>query len=718
MIIVDTLRFDCVGYQSEKRYLERWNVSKLLETPTLDRLAEKGVCFTNAFSASTVTCPSVSTILTGLYPPKHGVRVHGVDKLGGAVTSLPEILNKHGYTSVLFSDAGIVFDIPGLGEVFDYKEYTANEESLFALLSTMKSENKPVFLVYHVFDVHSPYLHTDEISKGRNDDFYAEMEKLSKKLNIGFKKENQWKLWNNIAEHLNYDIGHLFPLYARGVTKFDKNRLKNFIANVGTFIKPENNLFLIFSDHGEGRCDENIETYFSHGGVLRDEIIRIPLIMIHPDYSHKISDNFVSTADITPTVLSLMNVKPELEYAFDGDSLSGSHPYIYSEQWINDSLDPLSVKEAVLYQRCIRTGDKKYVLYGNPEQVYLNPGVYIHGNNDESIKQLSKALFYITDYPTNISDKRTDLKELDKYRKKCMEELSAGRKTMEEIHSNVLDIHRKYSRKFEVYDLKNDLLEEKPLASFKDSDSAYKESIYMSKIVSIHNSSLPTGKTLQTGTYALEKKADKSIKEIRDSVNRFGEHNAGAIFTGNKDSVVLLHLVKRAFKDVVPFRVFSVDTPFGFEEVYEFRDWLARIWGLYLIVLRNENAPQSPDKPADNDACCHMYKTSPLHDAIKKYNIKALMTSLREDDQAATKEDIPSMDGCAVVHPILHFTEEDIERYEKKYNIPSCSLYQKGYRNVGCKPCTRPSESKSPQSGEQEQDKEKIIERLKDLGYF
>ena len=62
LITVDTLRADHVGAYGHVR----------AETPNIDRLAEEGVLFENALAPSPITCPSHTTILTGLDPMGHG----------------------------------------------------------------------------------------------------------------------------------------------------------------------------------------------------------------------------------------------------------------------------------------------------------------------------------------------------------------------------------------------------------------------------------------------------------------------------------------------------------------------------------------------------------------------------------------------------------------------------------------------------------------------
>ena len=71
VITVNTLRADrlgCYGFEEAR-------------TPHIDRLAEEGVLVEHAIAATPITLPSHATIFTGLYPPAHGVRDNGRQRL-------------------------------------------------------------------------------------------------------------------------------------------------------------------------------------------------------------------------------------------------------------------------------------------------------------------------------------------------------------------------------------------------------------------------------------------------------------------------------------------------------------------------------------------------------------------------------------------------------------------------------------------------------------
>ena len=64
VITVDTLRADRVGCYG----------FELAHTPAIDGLAREGVRCTNAATSAPITLPAHCSIMTGLYPPAHGVR--------------------------------------------------------------------------------------------------------------------------------------------------------------------------------------------------------------------------------------------------------------------------------------------------------------------------------------------------------------------------------------------------------------------------------------------------------------------------------------------------------------------------------------------------------------------------------------------------------------------------------------------------------------------
>jgi len=225
------------------------------------------------------------------------------------------------------------------------------------------------------------------------------------------------------------------------------------------------------------------------------------------------------------------------------------------------------------------------------------------------------------------------------------------------------------------------------------------------------------GETLRT----LKEKISKSQQVIREALERYGDRIAVA-WTGGKDSTTTLHLIKEVGNGRVPIPVLNIDTSVKFKEIYAFRDRLAREWALDLRIERNEEALKVIKIAANKEECCLKLKTEVIAAAIKKYGWEALITGMRWDEQPdreqeayfSSRENPPHMR----VHPLLHFTEMDIWQYIKDHNVPYCELYRRGYRSLGCEPCTKLGVAGGPERAGRDRQKEEIMKRLRKMGYF
>ena len=95
---VDTLRADRVGAYGATN----------VRTPHLDALAARGVLFEEALSSTPLTLPSHSTILSGLEPPRHGVRDNGTYVFPDARETLSTLLRSRGYATGAFVGAYVL----------------------------------------------------------------------------------------------------------------------------------------------------------------------------------------------------------------------------------------------------------------------------------------------------------------------------------------------------------------------------------------------------------------------------------------------------------------------------------------------------------------------------------------------------------------------------------------------------------------------------------
>jgi sulfate adenylyltransferase subunit 2 len=200
----------------------------------------------------------------------------------------------------------------------------------------------------------------------------------------------------------------------------------------------------------------------------------------------------------------------------------------------------------------------------------------------------------------------------------------------------------------------------------------------------------------------------ESIHIIREVVAEF--ERPVLLFSGGKDSVVVLHLAAKAFyPGKVPFPLLHVDTGHNFPEVLEFRDRTAERLGAKLIVASVQDYIDKGILQERPDGTRNPLQTLPLLDAITEGKFDAVFGGARRDeDKARAKERIISLrdefgqwdprnqrpelwnlyngrhpPGQHVrAFPISNWTELDIWRYIEREGIELPPLYLAHEREV------------------------------------
>jgi phosphoadenosine phosphosulfate reductase len=158
-------------------------------------------------------------------------------------------------------------------------------------------------------------------------------------------------------------------------------------------------------------------------------------------------------------------------------------------------------------------------------------------------------------------------------------------------------------------------------------------------------------------------------------------------------SMPLLHMAIRIKRDLP---VFFLDTGYHFWESLIFREQIASEWRLNVIDLYRDARwdifarQRVRSLPKDDpNLCCYIHKVMPMQKALK--DIKAWITGIRRD-QTSVRAQARILelqdDGLLKINPLLNWTKTDIKRYIEENNLPSHPLYEKGYRSIGCTPCT------------------------------
>lgn len=158
-------------------------------------------------------------------------------------------------------------------------------------------------------------------------------------------------------------------------------------------------------------------------------------------------------------------------------------------------------------------------------------------------------------------------------------------------------------------------------------------------------------------------------------------------------SMPLLHMATRIKHDLP---VFFLDTGYHFWETATFREKIASEWKINVIDLYRDSrwdvfAHQNiRNLPVDDpNLCCYLHKVQPMQKALK--DVKAWISGIRRD-QTSVRANAKILelqeDGLLKVNPLLNWKKADVQSYMEEYHLPVHPLYEKGYKSVGCAPCT------------------------------
>lgn len=519
MMSIDNLRFDCIGYQNNKSGLVKYQLEDVLNTQNLDSIAEKSICFTNAISTSTYTTSSHASIITGLYPPRNGVRAFYDTQLSDNVSTLAELLKDQGYLTILSTDILELWEPLNLHRGFDHI-FERQDKELNEFLDLHKSEN--IFVFIHYLDIHEPYIFSEyEIYQDYNSDYYDIMNELCNEYKIEFDKikERPHTSWRKFSEKIMRNKKILFPLFIRGVNKFDNGRFKKFIKYLKESGYLNKSLLVIFSDHGEGRCVEN-EDFFAHAGELYDDVIKVPLIIYNNNLKHKIIDAQISMVDIFPTIIDLsLNKDIFIPYKIDGQSLlpeiSGTDKktrLAYSEVWLPDDTGTCYIRDGdgnvpnvyrsnnimnwILFQRSIRIKNKKYIIFGKPEIVLDNHIFDLP--NDEFIEKL---YFYIL-------GRNKDIKGFEYWFKNLNLKIFSKK----DVLISFLKSEECQKKRFIIFDLENDPWETNPIDPINSPIDTIEYFTYINNILDLEKLAMCSKKI--NVDIEDEKKIKKRLKDL------------------------------------------------------------------------------------------------------------------------------------------------------------------------------------------------------------
>lgn len=149
--------------------------------------------------------------------------------------------------------------------------------------------------------------------------------------------------------------------------------------------------------------------------------------------------------------------------------------------------------------------------------------------------------------------------------------------------------------------------------------------------------------------------------------------------------------------------VFALDTGRLNEETYEVAeavrerygtviDWYFPRHGAVEKLERAEGLFSFRESLEKRHACCAIRKVEPLSRALK--GLAGWVTGMRRA-QGITRSDLGPIEidtlngGILKINPLLEWSEEQLVAYTEERRLPKNRLYTRGYRSIGCAPCTR-----------------------------
>jgi choline-sulfatase len=290
LVTLDTLRSDhvgCYGYTGG-------------QTPTLDALAKGGVRFVEAVTVVPMTLPAHTSILTGQYPPVHGVRDNGTYRLVGEHETIAERLQGQGYATAAFIGAFVLDGRYGLNQGFDVYDDRIMPEQGSGGVEALNPQRRGDVVV------NSAISWVEEHQRAKPDQrFFA---------------------WVHLFDpHAPYDPPEPFRTqYAAkpydGEVAFVDQQVGRFVDKLRELKLIDKTIMVLVGDHGEGLGDHGEST---HSLLVYEATVKIPLILYAPAIipaGRVIDDRVVAIVDVMPTILDMAGLEPS---KCDGMSLLG-----------------------------------------------------------------------------------------------------------------------------------------------------------------------------------------------------------------------------------------------------------------------------------------------------------------------------------------------------------------------------------------------------------
>lgn len=347
-------------------------------SPEIDRMAAEGTLFTRFYSAAPWTTPSYGSIMTSLYPSRHGVTLFWVfdrPALDPHTSVLAEQFQQAGYETAAFvnnSNAGAFLTRRGFDEYYEQGQFAPNitertgsrpdsrapATTQRVLVWLERDHAKPFFLFVLYIEPHSPYDPPPEHDLFRSGRYAGIRESGSDPVH------RQLLRLANLRDRDAIERNR--QLYD-GKIHFIDSYFGKLLAYLRSSGLERNTIVLLTSDHGELLFSHPDDYLTTDHRSLYNAALHVPCILWGAGIPKNRRVNaLASNIDIAPSLLDLAKLPamPGAEGVSLRPALRGEtahlHDFVFSEQ---DVLEPL---------RCVQNGHYKLILHerGGAKQLF------------------------------------------------------------------------------------------------------------------------------------------------------------------------------------------------------------------------------------------------------------------------------------------------------------------------------------------------------------
>lgn len=313
LVSLDTVRADRLSLYGANRPT----------SPALDRLGSAAIVFDRAIAAAPWTLPAHASLLSGLYPDRHGA--HGArSRVPAAVPWLPEQFARAGYSTAAFTGGGYV--LPEFGFARGFDDYAARDPAFPSralaeraadggrtaakaersarerarLLEHLSAPRRgPRFTFVHSYVAHEYAAAPDDLrALGVAEADVANLAGSTSAADLNLRIQRDPGARERTAAEA--EVRYLAGLRAADAL------VRDVVEALSSGGRLEHTVVVVTSDHGEELFERG---GFGHGSSVFEEQVRVPLLIHVPGLAPRRVADVVSQVDVAPTLRALVGLE-------------------------------------------------------------------------------------------------------------------------------------------------------------------------------------------------------------------------------------------------------------------------------------------------------------------------------------------------------------------------------------------------------------------------